>query len=49
MHIEYKIMKNVLSSTTEAEIGIISLKCQQAEIIQTTLEELGINNMQQQL
>ena len=41
MHVECKIMKNVLSSATEAEIGAIFLNCQQAEIIRTTLEELG--------
>ena len=34
-------MKNVLSSATEAEIGAIFLNCQQAEIIRTTLLELG--------
>ena len=41
IHIECRIMKHVLSSATEAEIGAIFLNCQQAEILRTTLEELG--------
>jgi len=41
IHVECRIMKHVLSSATEAEIGAIFLNCQQAEILRTTLEELG--------
>lgn len=41
IHVECRIMKNVLSSATEAEIGAIFLNCQQAEIVRTTLEEMG--------
>jgi len=41
VHAECKIMKHVLSSATEAEIGAIFLNCQQAEILRTTLQELG--------
>ena len=41
VHTECKIMKHVLSSATEAEIGAIFLNCQQAEILRTTLQELG--------
>lgn len=41
VQVECKIMKNVLASATEAEIGAIFLNCQQAEIIRTTLTELG--------
>jgi len=41
VHVKCCIMKNVLSSATEAEIGAIFLNCQQAEIIRTTLLELG--------
>jgi len=41
IHVECRIMKNVLSSATEAEIGAIFLNCQQAEIVRTTLLELG--------
>ena len=41
VHVECKIMKNVLASATEAEIGVLFLNCQQAEILRTTLSELG--------
>ena len=41
VHVECKIMKNVLASATEAEIGALFLNCQQADILRTTLEELG--------
>ena len=41
VHVECKIMKNVLASATEAEIGALFLNCQQAEMLRTTLAELG--------
>mgnify|MGYP004175908775 FL=1 len=41
VHIECKIMKNVLASAAEAEVGAIFLNCQQGEILRTTLHELG--------
>jgi len=41
VHVESKIMKNVLASATEAEIGALFLNCQQVEILRTTLAELG--------
>ena len=41
VHVECKIMKNVLASAMEAEIGALFLNCQQAEILRTTLGELG--------
>ena len=36
IHVECRIMKNILSSATEAEIGAILLSCQQAEIAHNT-------------
>ena len=41
VHIECKILKNVLASAAEAEVGAIFLNYQQREILRTTLHELG--------
>jgi len=41
VHVECKIMKNVLASAMEAEMGVLFLNCQQAKILRTTLTELG--------
>ena len=41
IYVECRIMKHFLSSATKAEIGVTFLNCQQAEIVRTTLTELG--------
>ena len=44
VHTECKIMKHVLSSAIEAEIGVIFLNCQQAEILHTTSTAMPSKN-----
>ena len=43
VQIKCGIMCNMITSTTEAELGGLFVNCQRGESIQTTLEELSHN------
>ena len=41
IHVECKVLKHVMSSAAEAELGALFQNCKVAEIIRTTLREMG--------
>jgi hypothetical protein len=46
IHITSSIMRNVLASATEAEVGALFYNCQEAYMLRTTLDEMGHPNRQ---
>ena len=41
IHVESKVLRHVMSSAAEAELGALFENCKIAEVIRTTLEEMG--------
>ena len=41
VHVEFSIMRNVIASATEAELGVLFENCQKATSMITALAEMG--------